>query len=516
MDSYPLVVVGGGLAGLLVARLAAESSPVIVLTKSDFYSSNTQHSQGGIAAVWSNQDSVALHTKDTIIAGHGLCDDSAVEVLSEYSRAAVQTLIDLGTKFDKGDDDQYLLGLEGAHSIKRILHAGGDSTGAEIQRALVDSVLSHPNIQAFEHCQVTKILVEDEQVSGVLYINRETEESHQIDCKQLLFATGGAGMLFQHTSNNDVATGDGLAVLYDAGAELMDLEFFQFHPTGLSLLNAPTFLITEALRGEGAILRNYEGVAFMEKVHPQKDLAPRDIVSRGIAYECQRTGKDIYLDATHLSSEMLPKRFPKIFRTCLEYGIDIRTDQIPISPVAHYMMGGVSTDLWGRTTVAGLYACGEVARTGVHGANRLASNSLLEAAVFAIRTEIAIHDDQKNKKIIAKPKSEKISPSIVLPSKKDASKLTVDELRALLWDHVSLIRKEETLELVLQNLQDAKFPDPHLAQPEFELECMKLLGKLVAESALERKESRGAHFREDYPQIDKQSPKVIVKRKSDN
>lgn len=503
MSDSKLVVIGSGLAGLLTARLVAEKQEVVLLTKCTIFEANTAHSQGGIAAVWAEKDSVALHTKDTLNAGKGLSDTQAVQILAENSRDAIQQLIDLGVHFDKNGDDEFLLGLEGAHSVHRILHAGGDATGHEIQRALVQSVGEHPNIEVKEHALATEIVVKEGLVQGVRYSSLQDKTSHFIPCQQCMLATGGAGQLYRYSSNPPEATGEGVILAYQAGADLMDLEFFQFHPTGLNVEGAPNFLITEALRGEGAILRNPAGRAIMEDF-PQKDLSPRDIVARSIATSMAQDGGKVYLDATHIDSHFLDERFPTIFRNCQQYGIDIRKDLIPVSPVAHYMIGGVMTDLWSRTTQPGLYACGEVTRTGVHGANRLASNSLLEAAVFAIRSVQSIQQDSKNLSSWNNPRPPIEEDRIITSGTNSVSRssdLTVKQFQDLMWQHVGLVRNAESLETMRKALLGVPFPNPQVqSREQFELESMKVFGLLMATSALQRRESRGAHYRSDYPE----------------
>ncbi|MBF0238512.1 MAG: L-aspartate oxidase [SAR324 cluster bacterium] len=491
----PLVVIGSGLAGLLSARLAADHMPVILLTKNTIFDSNTQWSQGGIAAVCGKNDSVELHIRDTMIAGSGHCDQQAVQVLSKASFKAIQTLEQLGIRFDRDEDNNYALGMEGSHSVKRILHAGGDATGAEIQRGLVQSVEQHPNIEIREHTLVTRILRNRERVQGVLYYDVTTRKMAEIHTPQVVLATGGAGQLFEYTSNPDGATGDGVILAYCCGAQLMDLEFYQFHPTALNLPGRPNFLITEALRGEGAVLRNSRGNAFMHDAHPLRDLAPRDVVSRVIYQQMSQEKQQIFLDATEIAETIaLEKRFPTIFKTCLHFGIDIRVQKIPVTPVAHYMMGGVYTDLWGRTTVPGLYACGEVTRTGVHGANRLASNSLLEAAVFAMRVVGSLKKDQRQKSLS--------EPSGYLQPRysKTPTLISLPDLKKMMWDKVGLSRRAESLKMVCDCLHDASLPNPEPSgKAVFELETLQLMARLMAEAALEREESCGAHYREDFP-----------------
>lgn len=508
-NSLPVVVVGSGLAGLATARLVAEQQPVILLTKRNLTDSNTQYSQGGIAAVWSSDDSIDLHIKDTLGAGSGMCNPDAVRILSAYSKEAILKLIELGVIFDKDPSGKFLLGLEGAHSLPRILHAGGDATGAEIQRALSDSVSDHPNITILKNSQALSILTDNGKVSGLKYCASDNTIK-TLDCSQLVIATGGAGQLYKYTSNPETATGEGIVLAYRAGAELADLEFFQFHPTALNLKGVPNFLISEAVRGEGAILRNSAGQAYMAEKHPLKDLAPRDIVARANARE-MLSGETVYLDATAIGSDRLRKRFPTISKKCLEYGIDIGKDQIPVTPVAHCMMGGITTDLMGRTTVPGLYANGEVARTGVHGSNRLASNSLLECAVFSIRTQKAIQEDQQEAPLLWKNRSDKIVQNMIeAQSILDKHLMTLSELQDEMWSNAGIIRSKESLKHIIQALEAVPVTVTEYKDTNsFELHALKVLGKLIAESALRREESRGNHFRSDFPEKNQGEIKVI-------
>lgn len=508
-NTLPVVVVGSGLAGLATARLVADQQPVILLTKQGLTDSNTQYSQGGIAAVWSENDSVDLHIKDTLGAGSGLCDPDAVRVLSKHSKGAIEKLIELGVLFDKDTHGKYLLGLEGAHSLPRILHAGGDATGAEIQRALTERVCEHSNITIIENAQALSIVTKGGQVCGLRYCSpKHTVQT--LECSQLVISTGGAGQLYKYTSNPETSTGEGMVLAYRAGAELADLEFFQFHPTALNLKGVPNFLISEAVRGEGAILRNSAGEGFMEKKHPLKDLAPRDIVARANARE-MLSGETVYLDATAIGGQRLRKRFPTISKKCMEYGIDIGKDMIPVTPVAHCMMGGITTDLMGRTTVPGLYATGEVARTGVHGANRLASNSLLECAVFSLRTQNAIQQDQAVVPSLWTQKKEMENMGQQTDAKAlDTHQMTLSELQEQMWENAGIIRSHASLTRVIEALKAV--PDAMAAYTDtrsFELHALKVLGRLIAESALAREESRGNHFRSDFPKKNEGEIKVI-------
>ncbi|MBU2510887.1 L-aspartate oxidase [bacterium] len=499
-SNLPVIVIGSGLAGLLAAVSLADKTPVIVLTKKKLCDSNTQHSQGGIAAVWSSEDSSDLHIDDTLSAGRGLCDKEAVSVLSNKSKESIQRLIDLGVLFDKDDKGSYLLGLEGAHSIPRILYAGGDATGAEIQRALAKSASIHPNITILENSHVVEIINEGGQLEGVEYFDSNGNRAF-IGCNQIVLATGGAGQLFQFTSNPATATGEGNILAYLAGAELSDLEFFQFHPTGLCIPGVPNFLISEAVRGERAVLRNQSGKAIMEGIHPLKDLAPRDIVARTIANELSKTPQSkVFLDATQIDPVKLTTRFPTIFNSCFKHNIDIRKDPIPVTPVAHYMIGGVTSDLNGRTNVRGLYVSGEVSRTGVHGANRLASNSLLECAVFSMQVANSIIEDRKQ---LPKMWGSVHDHSIPLNSVYSAHKneLSLADFQQMMWKKAGLIRNKESLVDLLDQLRNYPLVFNEDFTPEkIELHMLKNLGRLIALSALQREESRGSHYRSDFPE----------------
>src|SRR5437660_1354 len=377
------VIVGGGIAGLRAAIGLASAGRVVVLTKSDPTESNTGHAQGGIAAAIGDDDSPQLHAADTMRAGDGLCDAEAVRVLVENGPAYVRELIEWGTRFDRDGRGAVALGREAAHSVRRVLHAG-DATGREIGRVLWERVSALPAVHTIDHALVTEIVVEGGRTGGVRYFDREGA-LQEIRAGATLLATGGAGQVFRETTNPAVATGDGIALGFFAGARVADLEFVQFHPTALNVAGAPRFLISEALRGEGARLINDAGEAFMLRYDTGGDLAPRDVVARSIVRESDRTHGRVYLTLAHLDPDYVRGRFPTIAAMCRDVGLDLARDRIPVGPAAHYMMGGVDTDVWARTSLPGLYAAGEVACTGVHGANRLASNSLLEGLVFGAR-----------------------------------------------------------------------------------------------------------------------------------
>src|SRR3954469_10142738 len=388
VHSVDFLIVGGGVAGLRAAIGLAASGRVLVLTKAAPAESNTGYAQGGIAVAIGDDDSPALHAADTIRAGDGLCDEAAVAVLVGEGPRDVRELLAWGARVDLAADRRPALGREAAHSVRRVLHAG-DATGREIGRVLWQRVSALATVETIDHALVTEVIVEDGRASGLRYFDA-AGAAHEVRAAATLLATGGAGQGFRETTNPAVATGDGIALAIHAGARVTDVEFVQFHPTALNLAGAPRFLISEALRGEGARLVNARGEAFMARRHPDGDLAPRDIVARGIARESEETGAPVFLTLAHLDAGYVRERFPTIAAMCAQVGLDLARDPIPVGPAAHYIMGGVDTDEWGRTSIAGLFAAGEAACTGVHGANRLASNSLLEGLVFGARAAEAM------------------------------------------------------------------------------------------------------------------------------
>ncbi len=504
---YDYIIIGSGIAGLYTALLAREHGSVLVVTKGSIEDTNTKHAQGGIAAAIGKNDNPELHFKDTIAAGAGLCDENAVRILANEASDRIADLVKFGVPFDVVNGE-IALTLEAAHSRPRILHAGGDATGERIEVTLSRRVRA-AKIRVLEDTLVTEIIVEKGHAVGVKVLDSRSGSSEEFDCRFLILATGGAGQLFKFTTNPEIATGDGVALAYHAGAEFMDMEFYQFHPTALHLPGVPPFLISEAVRGEGGILRNAAGKRFMFDYAPKGELAPRDVVSRSILYEMQKTRTtDVFIDVTHLPPQLITTRFPQIYRYCLDHGLDITRELIPVAPAAHYMMGGVKTNVWGETNIAGLFAAGEVACTGVHGANRLASNSLLAVVVFGKRI-IERTTSDTGEKVISKR-----AEARCLLSRRQAltkSKPSLVALKRLHWDKVGVIRNKEGLTEAADTLAawQKAIPLPS-DRPSCELHNLILTGRLMTEAALLREESRGAHFRSDFPQTSPEWRKHII------
>ena len=487
---YPLVVIGSGISGLFVALEARKLGPVLVLTKGSIDDCNTRWAQGGIAAAVGPLDSPEQHLADTIVAGDGLVDEAAARVLCEEAPARIRDLVEYGVAFDSLSGE-VALGREAAHSRSRILHAGGDRTGAQIEDALTSAVRD-PQITILDHTLATRLLVERGRIAGVEAVALHDGTIERYDTRNVVLATGGAGQMYSHTTNPEVATGDGIALAFDSGAEVADLEFYQFHPTALRLDGAPPFLISEAVRGEGAILRNRAGEAFMARYHELKDLAPRDVVARATVAEMRADNTDsVFLDCTGLKGVDLAARFPGIHAFCAGVGIDMRTQPIPVAPAAHYLMGGVRTDICGRTTVPGLFACGEVACTGVHGANRLASNSLMETVVFGKRVVEHIAGGEGG---AAEPsgRAEGLAPASVAAPSHAA-------VQHMMWAAAGIERDRERLEAGLAEAgRWARAGEPR-DRGGFERKQMAVLAQLMLTAALARTESRGGHFRSDFP-----------------
>jgi L-aspartate oxidase len=510
MTSYDYIVVGSGIAGLYTALLAREQGSVLILTKGSLDDCNTKHAQGGIAAAIESNDSSELHFDDTVAAGAGLSDPEAVRILVDEAPARIASLIELGVPFDTVDG-HVALTTEAAHSVPRILHAGGDATGEHIELTLSRKV-RNSGIQILEDCLVTDVLVDNRSVQGVRALDCRTGSMEEYGCRFLILASGGAGRLFKYNTNSDIATGDGIALAFRAGAEIADIEFFQFHPTALRLPGVPPFLISEAVRGEGGILRNVEGYRFMPDYAPETELASRDVVARSIVYEMRKTHSErAFIDVTHLPPHQVTTRFPQIYRFCMEHGLDITKGLIPVAPAAHYMIGGVKTNMWGETGIKGLFAAGEVACTGVHGANRLASNSMVEVVVYAKR----IIERTRECMAVYSPGSPEGDGDYYMlpqrPSPKKVPALSLSALQALMWENVGIVRSRESLEDAAAILATW---EGNLGSPtdrlSYELCSLVVTGRLVAEAALVREESRGAHFRSDFPESSDQWLRHLV------
>lgn len=532
-SKYSVVIVGSGISGLYAAIKLSESmnlpDGILLLTKSQLSESNSRYAQGGIVGVLpeNTPDSVSLHVADTIKAGCGLSDFNVVKFISENSQYAIKDLMSYGVEFDRDKQNGLTFTLEGAHSVRRILHVGGDATGYGIEKALVNKVKNDKtiaeNISIYEQCHAVELLIDAKgECRGIISFNEATKEFETIYAGATVLATGGVGQVYKYTTNPSVATGDGLALAVRAKAEIKDMEFIQFHPTALSLDNDESrFLISESVRGEGAKLVNSNGEYFMERYHEQKDLAPRDIVSRSIVKELEKTGEDrVFLDASLIPIDTFTTRFPNIYKKCLENGVDVTKDYIPVSPAAHYCMGGIKTSVDGTTSIRHLYAIGEAGCTSLHGANRLASNSLLECVVTAF--ELVNTLSFENLQV-----SDVIDDSILSTIKNyapedepevadcDVNEL-INRLKDTMWKNVGIIRDENSL---LQALSDLKKISEEFGRnrfctsaEEFELRNLLHVALVITNMALRRKESIGAHFRSDSPVMEE---KISVEVKND-
>ncbi len=495
-----LIVVGSGIAGLTFSLLASRSRRVLMVTKSELGAGNSLWAQGGIAASIGADDEPRLHKEDTLKTGMGLCDSSAVETLVSEGALAIRFLEELGVAFDKNGRGDVSLGREGAHSRNRIVHSGGDATGINVIETLLFHAKRNPNITMVQHAEVIDLLVSKRECRGVVAI-ADGERPHIFYGSAVVLSSGGLGHLYSHTTNTEGANGEGYAMAWRAGARLRDMEFVQFHPTALKVNRNPLPLISEAVRGEGAFLVNGLGERFMEKAHPLKDLAPRDAVSRAIFLEIEREAENsgaVFLDATGI--ERFEERFPTIFSSCKREGLNPHRDLIPVVPAAHYEMGGVETDVYGKTSLPGLFALGEAGSTGVHGANRLASNSLLEALVFSQKAALALPemvDEKEVEGILPEYSCQKFLQSNIAMTHDPAFNLKVQKL---MWEHAGIMRDEKGLKIALKQIEKwAPEEDGEVAVPTRKLNLLTS-AKLVIEGALWRQESRGAHFRTDFPE----------------
>jgi L-aspartate oxidase len=509
------LIIGSGISGLYTAYHLADLGSVVLITKSSLLESNTSYAQGGIAGVLDEHDSYESHIQDTLKAGAGLCDEEAVKILVYKGPKHIKKLIELGAKFKTTPEGNLDLHREGGHSFNRIVHAG-DLTGKEVAEVLINSI-KNKNIQVLENTSAVELITQfhlDEPGDPILkepvcygaYVySRKTWEIFKIISKATILATGGAGQVYLHNTNPEVSTGDGVALAYKAGAIITNMEFYQFHPTVLYNPNQSSFLITEALRGYGAKLLDYEGKPFMHKYDQRKELAPRDIVARAIDAEMKKSGSPhVYLDITHKNPEETKEQFPHIYQTCLKMGIDVTKQWIPVVPAAHYMCGGVEVDYWGRTRLKGLFAVGEVAYTGVHGGNRLASNSLLEGLVFGYR----IYEYLKNNFIEKASKSIKpwYKEGLNNPEEWILVQHNFQEIKNIMWNYVGIVRSSLRLERALRriNLLYDEVIDFYrrtvIQNKILELRNITLVAKIIILSALNRKESRGLHYSTDYPE----------------
>lgn len=534
MDAVDVIIIGSGLAGLRLALALPESVSIALITKRSLLDTNTQWAQGGIAAAWEEDDSWQAHVKDTLVAGGGLCRREVVEYVARQGKRRVQDLIDLGVQFDRKHTDptQYSLHLEGGHSAHRILHHA-DLTGAEIMRALVEQVRQRPNVQLYERWMAIDVISERwiarqrgevppqaNRAVGTYLLNLESNIVEALPAKIVALCCGGAGKVYLYTSNPDIASGDGIAMGWRVGASVANMEFVQFHPTCLYHPQARNFLISEALRGAGGLLKRIDGSRFMPEYDERAELAPRDIVARSIDAELKKSGAEcVYLDMRHLSREELQRQFPNIYEGCYNLGIDIATQMIPVVPAAHYFCGGLAVDLNGETNIRNLFSIGETSCTGLHGANRLASNSLLEAAVFSVNAAHAMLA-----RLPDLPPPPELPPwdygSASDPDEQVVISQVWDEIRRFMWNYVGIVRTTQRLRRAKKRLQlvqeeiDHHYWDFKITGDLLELRNLAIVADLVVRSALRRRESRGLHYTSDYPESDRRLIRDTVLKRS--
>lgn len=515
------LIIGSGISALNFALRIPRNKKVLILTKKERTDTNTNYAQGGVAAVLDKTDSFSSHVEDTLKAGAGLCVKEAVEIMVKEGPKLIKDLIEWGIEFTKNETTDLELWKEGGHSKRRIVHSG-DFTGREIEKTLMSAIKKYPNIRIFEHHIAYEFIEQDRAVYGVSALDVSTGEIMRVLAKITFLATGGAGQVYQHTSNPSVATGDGIALAYNAGCKIADMEFFQFHPTTLW---TPThterqLLISEAVRGEGAILSDGDGNRFMKDFDERMELASRDIVARACDSVLKEKGYDyVFLDISHKDSTLIKKTFPNIYKECLKHSIDITKEPIPVVPAAHYMCGGVYTDLYGRTDLRGLLAAGEVSFTGVHGANRLASNSLLEALVFSTRAASIAQDwavpSSFHKKLKLKDEKKSIIGESVLATH------TKKEIKQTMWDYVGIVRRDYLLNRALRRFKLYKgeieelFENSYLSRDIVELRSLVTVAYLITKSSLERKESRGLNYNKDHPKTEKEFKKHTFLKKEE-
>ena len=531
MQQTDFLVIGSGIAGLTYALKAAKHFPdkkVIVITKSQTDETNTKYAQGGIAGVWDEEnDSYEKHIEDTLVAGDGLCNREIVEIVVKEGPERIKEIIEYGAEFDKTENGEYALGMEGGHSKHRILHHK-DVTGKEMERALLSQLKKHKNIELINHCFVVDIITQhhlgylvtksttDITCYGVYVLNLRTNNIEKIISNITLLASGGCGQAYRTTTNPKIATGDGVAMVYRAKGKIENMEFIQFHPTALYEPGvSPSFLITEAVRGDGGILRNKDGEAFMERYDARKDLASRDIVARAIDNEMKRTGTEhVYLDCRHMDKEKFIHHFPNIYEKCKSIGIDVMQQMIPVAPAAHYSCGGIKTDVWARTSILNLYAAGECASTGLHGANRLASNSLLEAMVFAHRAYLDAVEKISETEKKSFPTGEDLEGAAIPdwnasgttePKEMILITQSLKELQQIMSDYVGIVRTDVRLERAMKRLDllyeetEELYASTKVSPQLCELRSLITVGYLIVKGAQFRKESRGLHFNTDHP-----------------